>query len=146
VSPTFVSDTVCAALVDPIGWLLNDRVAGVNWPTGPVVPCPFRPTAYKPPAALPVNVRVPPPEPNTVGLNFMLNAQLAPAASEAPQVVVCEKGPEIASPEIFSGPFPVFFKVTGWTVVVPPTTSLPKFKVFGVSNTPAVCTPFPLKL
>lgn len=99
------------------------RPAGVACGTGPVTPVPFNPTAYV--RELPLNPSRPVPEPATVGLNFILNVQLAPAATVVPQVVVCEKGPEIEMPERFSSPFPAFINATVCAAVVPPIDCLP---------------------
>ena len=76
----------------------------------------------------------------------MLNAQLAPAATAALHVVVLEKGPEMAMPERFNGPFPVFINVTVCAAVVPPTDCLPKGTLVGLSVTAGVRIPLPVKL
>jgi len=47
-----------------------------------------------------------------VGVEVMLIVQLAPAATEAPQVLVCAKGPDIAMLLIWRAALPVFLRVT----------------------------------
>ena len=63
-------------------------------------------------------------------------AQLAPAASEAPQVLVCAKSaglaPPIAMLVIESASLPVFFNVAACAALVPPIHTLPKLKEAGV--------------
>ena len=125
----------------------NVRLGGTACGAGPVAPVPLRPTAnWPPPAALPVKLTKPEAGPTTVGLNATVKVQVAFAASVAPQVVVCVNGPVMPMPAIFNTPFPVFFKVTTCVPLMPPTTSLGKFKMFGVSDTPAVCIPLPENL
>ena len=123
------------------------RLGGTASGAGPVAPVPLSPAAnWPPPAALPVKVSKPEAGPATVGLNVTVKVQVALAASVAPQVVVWVNGPVMPMPEIFKTPFPVFFKVTICVGLVPPTTSLAKFNVVGLSDTPAVCIPIPENL
>jgi hypothetical protein len=127
--------------------LPNVRLGGTACGAGPVAPVPLSPTAnWPPPAALPVKVIRPEAGPATVGLNATVKLQVALAASVAPHVVVWVNGPVMPTPEIFNTPFPVFFKVTTCVPLVPPTTCLAKFKMFGISDTPAVWMPLPENL
>src|SRR5207302_1921560 len=75
--------------------------------------------------------------PVTVGLNWTLMVQLAPAAREAPQVGVCEKSPAAApvmvKPVIVSAVVPMLVSVMSLAAVVVPTVTEPKFKLVGAS-------------
>jgi hypothetical protein len=90
VVPTFVSVTFIAALVVPIAWVKKLRLTGESFA---VVPIPLTVTCWGLPTALSVTrsaaVRVPDP----AGLKVKLIKQLAPAASELPQLWVWEKSP-----------------------------------------------------
>jgi hypothetical protein len=88
--PVLVSVMDCAALVVFTVWLENVRLAGDRLTPGDEVPVPVRFTVWGLPLALSVMVIVPVWVPAAVGVNFTLIEQFAPAASEAPQVVVSE--------------------------------------------------------
>ena len=83
VVPTFVSVTVFAALVTPIATVPKLKLAGESFAA---VPSPLSGTVCGLPAALSVTLRAALREPLAVGLNVTLIVQLAPAASELPQV------------------------------------------------------------
>ncbi len=85
--PLLVSVTVCAALVVPTCWLLKVRVLLDNVTAG-AIPVPLRLTLCGLPAALSVIDSVPVRVPVAVGVKVTLMVQLAPAATEAPQVFV----------------------------------------------------------
>ena len=83
VVPALVSVTVFAALVTPIACEPKFKLVGESFA---VVPVPLRETVCGLPAALSVTLRAALREPLAVGLNVTLIVQLAPAASELPQV------------------------------------------------------------
>ncbi len=78
-------------------------------------------------------------------------AQLAPASSELPHVLVCAKSPGFAPvmvmPVIVSGAFPVFFRLAVCAAVVMPATAV-KLNEDGVSETMGAvgATPVPLSV
>ncbi len=88
--PLLVSVTVCAALVVPTCWLLKVRLVLERVTAGAVgaTPVPVRLTLCGLPAALSVIDSVPVRVPVAVGVKVTLMVQLAPAATEAPQVFV----------------------------------------------------------
>jgi len=85
VVPTLVSITVFAALVVPMATVPILRLVGESFA---VVPIPLRVTFCGLPAALSVTLSAAVRVPDAVGLNVTLMLQLAPAASELPQVWV----------------------------------------------------------
>src|SRR5258705_11485587 len=87
-SPVFVSVTVCAALVVPTLREPKLKLVGERLTTG-AVPVPVRLTICGLPVASSVIVMVPVRVPVAVGVNVTLIVQLAPAATEVPQVLVC---------------------------------------------------------
>src|SRR5439155_19507578 len=93
-------------------------------------------------AALSVIVRLPVRFPPAAGVNVMLMAQLAPAATLLPQVLVWAKSPLAAMPVIFNAALPVFVRVTDFGVFVP-TTCDPKFKLVAERLTSAL-SPVPV--
>src|SRR5271157_1454017 len=86
--PLLVSVTACAELVVLTSWLLKDRLVGDRVTPG-AVPVPERATVCGLPEAVSVMVRVPFRVPDAVGVKVTLMAQLAPAATLAPQLLVC---------------------------------------------------------
>jgi hypothetical protein len=90
--PELVSVTDCAALVVFNAWPAKVRLVGDNDTAGAfgAAPVPVRLTVWGLPAALSVMVMVPVCVPLAVGVNLTLIEQFAPAASDAPQVVVSE--------------------------------------------------------
>jgi hypothetical protein len=83
-----VTVKVLATLVDPTPRLPNERDAGVMV-TG-ATPVPVRLAVCVPGTALSLTVRVPVREPVTVGLKKIEITQFPRAATELPQVLVCE--------------------------------------------------------
>src|SRR5450432_1259936 len=80
----------CAALVAPTVCEVNVRLVGLRAAEGPTaVPVPVRLAVCGLPAALSVTVTVPVRVPAAVGVKVTLMEQLAPAATELPQVLVC---------------------------------------------------------
>jgi len=86
-APELVSVTVFAALVVFTKWLPKAKLVGDKLTAG-VAPVPERLTACGLPLALSVTVMVPGWLPMAVGVKVTLMEQLAPAATEAPQVLV----------------------------------------------------------
>ena len=79
-----------AALVVPTVCEAKVRLVGLSAAEGPtVVPVPVRLAVCGLPAALSVTVTVPVRVPAAVGVNVTLMMQLALAAMELPQVLVC---------------------------------------------------------
>ena len=66
--------------------------------------------------------RVPERAPKAVGVKVTLMVQLAPAASEAEQLLLCAKSPLALMEEMFSDAVPVFVRVTGWAGPAVPTS------------------------
>jgi len=131
--PLLLSVTVCAALALPTDCvpkltLLADRltVGGV------ATPVPDSATVCGLPAALSVMVTDATRLPAAVGLNVTLIVQLAPPATLAPHVFVCEKSPAfvpaIAMLVIDNGP-PVLLSVIPCATLELPTDWLPKLKL-----------------
>src|SRR5215469_1771414 len=92
--------------------LLGDRLtAGAGADT----PVPVNPTVCGLPFALSLIVRVPVRVPVAEGVNVMLIAQEAPAATDVPQLFVCAKSPAfvpvMAMLVMFSAAFPVLLNV-----------------------------------
>jgi hypothetical protein len=83
----FFKATVCFELVVRMGWFPKETLVGERLTTG-TVPLPARLTLWGLPEALSVMLRVPLRVPVAVGLNVTLIVQLAPAASELPQLLV----------------------------------------------------------
>ena len=79
----FVSVTVFAALITPMATVPKLKLVGESFA---VVPMPLSGTCCGLPAALSVTLRAALRVPFAVGLNVTLIVQLAPAASEPPQV------------------------------------------------------------
>jgi len=68
-----------------------------------------------------LSVKVPVAVPNDCGLNVTLIAQLAPAATEAPQVSVSAKLPLTEMPDMARGRVPVLVNVTACALLVVPS-------------------------
>jgi hypothetical protein len=64
-------------------------------------------------SALSAIVSVPVRVPVVVGEKAMFSVQLAPAVRDVPQLLVCEKSPEIEMLEILSVPVPLLVSFTG---------------------------------
>ena len=117
VLPVLVRVMGCAALVVPTGRLPKARLVGERLTTAVVlVPVPERLTVWGLPLALSAMlsaaVRVPP----AAGVNHTAIVQLAPAATELPQVSTSAKSlalvPEVARLVILKVAVPVLVRVT----------------------------------
>jgi hypothetical protein len=92
--PVLFSVTVCGELTVSTGSFPNVRLEGEMLATAPVLPpVPERLTDWGLPVALSVRVTAAVRVPLVVGLKVTLIVQLAPAATELPQVLVCAKSP-----------------------------------------------------
>ena len=121
-APVFVSVTDCEGPPEPIFCMLKTMfvrlsAAVVVCPVegggaGAAVPVPERVTVCGLPAALSVITTAPVRVLVAVGVNVRLMAQLAPAASDAPQVVVCAKSPVAPMPAMVRAALPLFESVT----------------------------------
>src|SRR5258708_3493542 len=96
------------ALVVFTGWLPKLRVGGEN------VAAASKPVPLRGMLALefPPTERVPLSPPRMVGVKVTLMEQLAPTASEVPQLLVCAKSPEEVTVETEKVTWPLFVKVT----------------------------------
>jgi hypothetical protein len=143
--PVFFSVTVCAAEVVP-DTAENVRELGDSEATGAaaVVPVPLKATVCGEPVALSATESVAVKLAADAGVNVTEIAQLALAASELPQVLVCAKSlgfvPAIEIPEIVSAALPVFFSVTTCAALVEPVFAV-NVNVDGESETAGALVP-----
>jgi hypothetical protein len=87
VLPVLLKVTVCAVLVTSTDWLPKARLVGERL-TRAAVPVPERLTVCGLPVALSVRVTAALRVPLAAGVNLTLIVQLAPPATELPQVLV----------------------------------------------------------
>lgn len=80
-----------------------------------------------------------------MGVKVTLMVQLAPTATEAPQVFVTAKGTVVVMLEMVNGPWPELVRLTICAGLVVPTTSEENVKLLDESVTAAESTPVPLK-
>jgi len=137
--PLLVTVTVCALLVVPFSWLPKEREVGDKETPGPVaaVPVPVTATVWGLPGASSVKVSEPVLAPAAVGVKITLIVQVAPTASEPPQllagVVVAAKSPPAATLVTFSVAIPEFVSVTVCAALGVPTAWLANVRLEGVS-------------
>ena len=77
-----------------------------------MTPVPVKPTVCGLLGALSAIESVPVRWPAAVGVNVTAIVQLAPAATELPQALVCAKSPDAVTPEMVNDALPVFVSVT----------------------------------
>ena len=147
--PVFESVTVCAVLVVPTVWLVKVSEEAERLTTGAeaAAPVPVRLTDCGLPEALSVMLKVPVRIPEAVGVNVTLMVQLAPAATELPQVSVSAKSPLAEILVIVKVAEPVLLSVTVCAALVVPTVWLAK--VIEVAERLAVvvgAVPVPVRL
>ena len=112
--PALSKVAVPATLVVPTGWLAKERVEGARPAAGtvPATPTPLRLTLLRPPKPLVAILSVAKRVPVELGLNVRLIVQLAPGASELPQLLDCANRlayePEIETLVVDKVPLPVF--------------------------------------
>src|SRR5271157_4208298 len=75
-------------------------------------PRPSRATVWEPAGSLSLMVSVPDVAPGEVGSEATVIVQLAPAASEVPQLLVSEKPPVVEMPLRVTAELPLFVRVT----------------------------------
>ncbi len=147
VPPLFVRVTVSGPLVVPTGWLPKAKLVAESETPDGLVPVPESEIVRGLPAALSVMVITPERAPAAAGAKVTRMAQLAPAATLAPQVSLLPKSPGLAPPsvrlEMWSCVPPLFVRVTVSGPLVVPTGWLPKAKLVAESETPAGATPVP---
>src|ERR1035437_8042067 len=114
--PVLLSVTDWAVLVVPMFWLANVRLPEGSDTIGTAAPVPVRVTVCGDPTALSVMVTDALRLPAAVGVNVTEMLQLPPAATLAPQVLVCAKSPALvpvtAMPVIDRALDPVLLSVT----------------------------------
>jgi hypothetical protein len=87
--PELLSVTVLAALVVPTAWFANEMLAGDRPMTGAIA-VPISGTLWGLPVALSVTVMLAVREPVAVGVKTALMEHDPPAATDPPQLLVCE--------------------------------------------------------
>jgi hypothetical protein len=114
--PELVRMTICAVLVVPTAWPAKVRLEGERLGAG-AAPVPVRLRVCGLPAALSVRVTAALRVPVAAGVKVTLIVQLAPAAIELPQLLVCAKSPGLvpvsAMLEMLKAALPVLFRVMG---------------------------------
>jgi hypothetical protein len=134
VVPTLVRVTVFAGLVVPTATEPKSKLVGESFA---VVPIPLSVTFCGLPGALSVTDSLPVRFPICVGSKVTLTVQLAPAASELPQVWVCAKSPAlvpvIAMAVIVNVVVPTLVSVTVFAGLAVSMATVPKLKVVGES-------------
>ena len=109
----------CAALVVFSSWLPKLKFVADKLTMGAgAAPVPVRLMVCGLPAMLSVIVTAPVRMPVAVGVNVTLMVQLAPAATDVPQVLVCMKSPLATMLVTLSAAVPVLFSVTVCTALV----------------------------
>jgi hypothetical protein len=134
--PVLLSVKVWAELVVPTAWLPKARVVGERLATGFVLaPVPERVAVWGLPVALSVRVTEAAKDPLAAGMNVTLTVQLAPAATLAPQLLLCAKSPGFAPVSVMllmlKAALPVLLSVKVWAELVVPTAWLPKARAVG---------------
>ena len=125
--PVLESVIVWAALVVPTFWLANVNEAGERLAAAvdAATPEPVRLTVWGLPVALSVTVTAAVLVPDAVGLNVTLIVQVAPAATEAPHVLLWAKSPLLvpvtATLVMLTVALPVLDSVIAWAALVVPT-------------------------
>jgi hypothetical protein len=147
--PVFVSVTVFDELVVLICWGLKVRLVGdrLTVVVPALAPVPVRPTTCGLPVALSVIVIVPVCVPVAVGVKVTLIEQFAPAASEAPQVVVsayCALGTMLL---MLSDAVPELVSVTDCAALVVFNVWLANVRLVGDNDTAGVfgAAPVPVR-
>jgi hypothetical protein len=140
--PEFVRVTDFVPLVVPTFWLPRLSAVELRDTAGTATPTPLNRIECGDPAALSVMATVALRLPPAVGLNVTEMLHWAPAASDAPQVVVFVKSvaltPPMEMPLIASEPVPELVKVTGWAPLAVPTFWLAKVSDVELRDTAGV--------
>jgi hypothetical protein len=132
--PELVRVIVWAVLVAPTDWFPKARLVGETLATR-AVPVPERLTFWGLPVALSVMVSEAARLPLAEGLKVTLIVQVAPAATELPQLLVWAKSlalvPETAMLVTLKAALPELVRVIVWAVLVAPTVWLAKVRLVG---------------
>jgi len=136
--------TVCAELLVPTVWLAKVRFFVLRETTACPVPMPARGSTCGESAALSVSVIEPVRVQIAVGAKVAEIVQLAPAARDAPQLLVCPNSALAAMLVISSAVEPEFSKTTLLAALVVPTACLANMTFAGVNFT-AGSVPVPLR-
>ena len=112
----------------------------------PATPTPLRLTVLRPPQPVVAILSVARRVPVAFGLKVRLIVQLAPGASELPQLLDCANlpafVPEIETLVVNKDPLPVFCRVTEWAGLVVLMTTDPKATLLTETpHTPWLCVP-----
>src|SRR5580698_7644543 len=108
-----------------------------------LVPVPDRATVSGLPGALLLTDRVPVADPAAVGANVTPTVQVAPAASDVPQLFDSPNGPVTPIDAIDAAADPLLLMVTVLAALVEPTFSLPNDSLDGEAVSVAVPEPPP---
>src|SRR5258708_34864032 len=119
--PVLVSVTVCAERLRPTVWLAKVRFFVLREATACPVPMPARGSTCGESAALSVSVIEPVRVQIAVGAKVAEIVQLAPAARDAPQLLVCPNSVPAVILGMGSGGAPEFTKITFLSALVVPT-------------------------
>jgi hypothetical protein len=126
--PVLVIVTFCAELLALTAVLANVSDVGLaaRVAVPAVAPVPDSDTVSAGLVALLLTVSVPVRAPEAVGVKVTLTVQLAPAAIDVPQVLVCAKSPLVVTEDTDAAAFPEFDKVTDCAPLVVLTVWLAK--------------------
>lgn len=142
--PVLDSTIVCGALVVPTRWVANVNEVAEKEACG-AKPVPESATVWFEAGAPTLIVRLPETSPREVGAKVTLIAQLAPAASEAPQVLLCANGEVVTIAVIESVASPVFDSVSVCDGLVVPTNCELKVRFAGLTEATGAM-PVPVKV
>src|SRR6185437_14099494 len=139
--PELVSVTACAALDWPCCCAANTRLAGASVTPGiaPATPLPPSKAICGLPGASSPTVSAPVVE----GRKLTRIAQLVPAASDEPQLLVWVKSPLATMDARLSADALKFASVTVWVMLAAPTVCSPKISLSGDSTTPCAAAAQP---
>ena len=144
--PALSKVAVPAPLVVPTGWLPKERLPGERPAAGvaAATPTPLRLTLVRPPRPLVEMLSVAMRSPVVLGRKVKLIVQLAPAASDLPQLLDCANllayVPETETLAIDKDALPVFARVTLWAELVVLTTTDPNATLVPeIPHTPWLC-------
>jgi len=141
--PLSVSVTVCAELLVPTAWLAKVRFFVLREAIACPVPMPARGRIWGESAALSVIVIEPVRVQIATGAKVAEIVQLAPAARDAPQLLVCPNSVPAVILVMVSGVAPEFSRITFLAALVVPTACLANMTFAGVSFTTGTA-PVPL--
>jgi hypothetical protein len=143
-SPLLVRVTVCAALVVFTTWFAKVNDAGDRFATGPM-PVPLKLTPGRGPVVLLFKPKEPLPVPRAVGAKVTFTVQVAPAATDVPQLFVWAKSPAITKVLIVRAVLPVLLRVTVCAELEVPTSCEPKVSDAG-DNDATAPNPVPFRV